>query len=178
MPFLFKVGDIVEQEVCAVVNAANTSLSMGGGVCGAIFKAAGAAEVTRECRAIGGCPTGGAVATKGYNLAAKYIIHTVGPVWSGGDKGEPKLLSDCYLNSLELAKQSNCRSIAFPLISSGIYGYPKDLAIEVALKAIAVFLKSELDFEVRLILREPVKIGWLKLAKSLALVPIIEKLAS
>jgi O-acetyl-ADP-ribose deacetylase (regulator of RNase III) len=140
MPLQIVRNDITKMEVDAVVNAANSHLKMGGGVCGAIFNAAGAKELQAECDSIGKCNTGEAVITKGYKLHAKYIIHAVGPVWDGGNCNEEKSLTDCYVNSLNLAKKYNLNSIAFPLISSGIYGYPKDKAFRVAVLAIQQFL--------------------------------------
>lgn len=149
MPMMMIRNDITKMQVDAVVNAANTALKMGGGVCGAIFAAAGAKELQEECDKIGGCSVGKAVITKGYNLPAKYIIHTVGPIWQGGNSGEEKLLHNCYTNSMHLALDNNVNSIAFPLISSGIYGYPKDKALQVAISAIGEFL---LDHEMRVYL--------------------------
>ena len=133
--------DITTLQVDAIVNAANSALAPGGGVCGAIFKAAGYQELDAACKAIGGCSTGQAVITGGFALPAKYVIHTVGPIWHGGDRNEPQLLRDCYLNSLKLAAARGCQSIAFPLISSGIYGYPKKEAFKIAIAAIEEFLK-------------------------------------
>jgi O-acetyl-ADP-ribose deacetylase (regulator of RNase III) len=140
MPFEIVRNDITKMKVDAIVNAANTALQMGGGVCGAIFSAAGAEDLQRECDSIGSCKTGQAVITKGYRLPAKYVIHTPGPVWLDGKHGEAELLRSCYLNSLTLAKKHGCTSIAFPLISSGIFGYPKDEALSVASTAINDFL--------------------------------------
>ena len=151
MPFEIIKGDITKLKTDAIVNAANEALKRGGGVCGAIFAAAGADELQRECDKIGECKTGEAVITKGYNLPAKYIIHTVGPVWHGGGHGEETLLRNCYRNSLLLAKKHNLESIAFPLISSGIFGYPKDEAMNVAETTINEFL-NENEMNVYLVL--------------------------
>ncbi len=133
-------GDITRLAVDAIVNAANTQLAGGGGVDGAIHRAAGAAELQAACRAIGGCATGDAVITPGFRLPARYIIHTVGPVYRDGRHGEPELLASCYRRSLELAVAHGVRSLAFPAISTGVYGYPLAAATEIALRTTAEFL--------------------------------------
>jgi len=142
MPFQIIRNDITKMDADAIVNAANTALQQGGGVCGAIFTAAGAKQLQAACDAIGRCETGEAVITDAFNLPAKYVIHTAGPIWRGGNAGEEQLLRNCYLNSLRLAEQIGCESVAFPLISSGIYGYPRKQAMQVAVSAINEFLED------------------------------------
>lgn len=146
MPFKIVHNDITRMNVDAIVNAANSRLQHGGGVCGAIFAAAGATQLQKECDEIGGCPTGQAVVTGGYRLDAKYVIHAVGPVWQGGGKKEAEFLHDAYMNSLCRAKEKGCESIAFPLISAGIYGYPKKEALRIAIDTFSEFLmENEMD---------------------------------
>lgn len=130
-----RTADITTERVDAIVNAANEGLRRGGGVCGAIFAAAGR-ELDDACAAIGHCATGDAVVTPGFALPARWIVHTVGPVWHGGDDGEPDLLASCYRRSLEVARSVGATTIAFPAISTGIYGYPPDAAAQVAVRAV------------------------------------------
>lgn len=143
--------NIVDLNVDAVVNAANRKLMPGGGVCGAIFEKAGFDELEKACLKIGECKTGHAVITPGFNLQAKYIIHAVGPIWKGGKENEAELLYSTYRQSLILAKNKDCHSIAFPLISSGIYGYPKKQAWKVALESCNDFINAHIDYQIRVV---------------------------
>ena len=137
-------GDITKLEVDAVVNAANSQLKGGGGVDGAIHRAAGP-KLIEACREIGGCPTGEARLTPGFELPADYVIHAVGPVWGGGTKGEEGQLAGCYRHSLKLAKEQGCRSVAFPAISTGVYGFPADRAARIAISTVAEVLADDDD---------------------------------
>jgi O-acetyl-ADP-ribose deacetylase (regulator of RNase III) len=139
-------GDITKLAVDAIVNAANTTLLGGGGVDGAIHRAAGP-ELLVECKTLGGCPPGEAKITHGYLLPARFVIHTVGPVWSGGDRGEPETLANCYRNSLQVAVANNVRTIAFPAISCGVYRYPIAAAAAIAVKTTTEFLRENNSIE-------------------------------
>jgi O-acetyl-ADP-ribose deacetylase (regulator of RNase III) len=139
-------GDITRLAVDAIVNAANDRLARSGGVCGAIHAAAGPA-LEWECQTLGGCATGGAKITRGYNLPAKWVIHAVGPIWQGGHRHEADLLAQCYHNSLKLAEQYSIETVAFPAISTGIYGYPLEEATRIAITEVKNFLKSNTSIE-------------------------------
>lgn len=142
---------ITDLDTDCIVNAANSRLLQGSGVCGAIFRAAGAAQLQRACDEIGGCPTGGAVITPGFSLKAKYIIHAVGPVWQGGGNDEPQNLYSCYRESLDRARENGCHSIGFPLISAGIFGYPKDKAWDVAIRSCRDWLASDPGYDMDIV---------------------------
>ncbi len=145
-----KIG-ITDLNTDAIVNAANEGLWEGGGVCGAIFRDAGSAKMTQACNAIGGCKTGNAVITPGFNLSAKYVIHAVGPRWSDGNHNEPQLLYSAYKQSLLLAKENGLHSIGFPLISAGIFGYPLDGAWRKAIQACNDFIDANPDYDIKII---------------------------
>lgn len=164
MPFHLVHADLTQMKTDAIVNAANSGLLAGGGVCGAIFRAVGprAWDLQEECLKKAPVPTGKAVITGGYGLKAKYIVHAVGPIWEGGHHHEKELLASCYRSALEVALENGCRSVAFPLISSGIFGVPKDLALEVARKAITGFLaehEEEMTVYLALFDRQAVELG-------------------
>jgi len=144
--FLVVQGDITKQQVDAIVNAANNSLLGGGGVDGAIHRVAGP-DLLSECRQLGGCRTGEAKITKGYNLPAQWVIHTVGPVWHNGMNNEDQLLANCYCNSLALAVQKGIKTIAFPSVSTGVYGFPSDRAARIVIREIRNFLKNNDSIE-------------------------------
>jgi O-acetyl-ADP-ribose deacetylase (regulator of RNase III) len=139
-------GDITRQSVDAIVNAANSSLLGGGGVDGAIHRVAGP-QLLEECRALGGCPTGEARITKGYRLPARWVVHTVGPLWSGGGSSEDELLANCYRNSFALAVRHDIRSVAFPAISTGVYSFPLERATRIAVREVVSFLKGQSSLE-------------------------------
>lgn len=144
--------DITDLNVDAIVNAANSQLLEGGGVCGAIFTKAGSAKLADACSDIGECETGNAVITPGFNLLAKYVIHAVGPIWNGGNNNEAELLCSAYKQSLTLARENNCHSIGFPLISSGIYGYPKNEAWEIAIQSCNDFIDENPDYSIDIVI--------------------------
>ena len=139
-------GDITKLKVDAIVNAANTTLLGGGGVDGAIHRAAGPG-LLNECKRLNGCPTGEAKITSGYNLPAKFVIHTVGPVWSGGSNHEEELLANCYYNCMWIAENTKLKTIAFPNISTGVYRFPKNLAAQIAVRQVKDFIKKSMEIE-------------------------------
>jgi len=167
MPLTIIRNDISAMETDAIVNAANAQLVEGGGVCGAIFDKAGSQQMAEACAKIGGCPVGGAVITPGFNLKAKYVIHAVGPIWQGGNQDEEKLLRSAYRSSLELASANKLKSVAFPLISAGIYHYPRQEALAIALDEIQRYLMDhELDVTMVLYGHSTAELGY-KLQKDL-----------
>ena len=142
---------ITDLDTDCIVNAANSRLAMGSGVCGVIFRAAGPADMQAACDRIGHCPTGGAVITDGFALRAKYVVHAVGPVWQGGGNNEPQNLYSCYQESLNRARENGCRSIGFPLISAGIFGYPKDKALKQALQSCSDWISANPDYDIDIV---------------------------
>lgn len=157
-------GDITKLEVDAIVNAANNALARGGGVCGAIFAAAGR-QLDAACAAIGHCATGDAVVTDGFDLPARWIVHTVGPVWHGGNHGEAELLASCYRRSIEVAREVGARTIAFPAISTGIYGYPRRDAAEIAVRTLRA-CAADLDLVLLVAFDEPTSRDYEELLES------------
>jgi len=146
-----KLIGITDLATDCIVNAANSGLAMGSGVCGAIFRAAGPREMQAACNKIGGCPTGGAVITPGFALKAKHVIHAVGPIWKGGKSNEAKNLYNCYIESLNRAKENESHSIGFPLISAGIFGYPKNEAWQVAIRACRDWISDNPDYDMDIV---------------------------
>ena len=146
-----KLIGITDLDTDCIVNAANSGLAMGSGVCGAIFRAAGPRKMQAACNSIGGCPTGGAVITPGFALKAKHVIHAVGPIWKGGSHNESKNLYNSYTESLNRAKESGCHSIGFPLISAGIFGYPKTEAWQVAVRACRDWIDDNPDYDMDIV---------------------------
>ena len=142
---------ITDLDTDCIVNAANSRLAMGSGVCGVIFRAAGPAVMQAACDRIGHCPTGGAVITDGFALRAKYVVHAVGPIWQGGGNNEPQNLYSCYQESLNRAREKSCRSIGFPLISAGIFGYPKDKAWKQALQSCSDWISANPDYDIDIV---------------------------
>lgn len=161
MPFSIVRNDIARVHADALVNAANTHLAEGGGVCGALFAAAGRERMRAACDAIGGCPTGGAVVTPAFDLPARWCVHAVGPIWHGGEHGEETALRSCYRSVFARVVELGARSVAFPLISAGIYGYPADSALAVAREETRAFLAGHDDVEVTLVVfeRSAVRLG-------------------
>ena len=145
-----KIG-ITDLDTDCIVNAANSGLAMGSGVCGAIFRAAGPREMQAACDEIGSCPTGGAVITPGFELKAKYVVHAVGPIWRGGNDREPLQLYSCYREALDRARENDCHSIGFPLISSGIFGYPKDKAWNEAIQACTDWINGNAEYDMDIV---------------------------
>ena len=146
-----RLTGITDLDTDCIVNAANSGLAMGSGVCGAIFRAAGPREMQAACDKIGGCPTGGAVITPGFALKAKHVVHAVGPIWKGGKNNEGKNLYNCYIESLNRAKEKDCHSIGFPLISAGIFGYPKTEAWQVAIRACRDWISDNPDYDMDIV---------------------------